>query len=454
MNFADSIRVIIKRLFGVDPVTTDAETSQLDLQNRQYESTQGVNLTAIFAGKLSALTVTDSTVEVTGENQRAEMLNSAIQNIWGKVRNWTGIAFGSGGVVLIPYVAAGKIFTDIIPQSRMVINQVNGDELQAVSVLADSTVQNDQRYFRWTDYILDENGILTIRQRATGETGSPVPITNITEWATVAEEMSITGVEHLPLAYIKCPAGNRRGDSMYGVPITYGCEDLMKEIDECLEDVRREYRLKKPIVGMDQTMFDVRNGKRNLPVTGLFMPIMAGGLDGAKKLWEVYDPAIRDSAYYNRLTNLYELLEKQVGTSRGILTESQSRGATATEIKAGMYDTYSIIQLMRTAIEQGLDRLAYAMDVLANLYGLSPMGDHEVTFDWSYSLIESSQESFTQLISAAQVGAVEPAEIRQYVFNDETLEEAQARCAEIASAKADSTSLLLDQALAREAAIG
>ena len=179
-----------------------------------------------------------------------------------------------------------------------------------------------------------------------------------------------------------------------------------------------------------------------------------GGLDGTGKLWEVYDPAIRDSAYYNRLLHLYELLEKQVGTSRGILTEPLSRGATATEIKAGMYDTYSIISDMRIAIEHGMDRLVYAMDVLANMYSLAPMGDYELSFDWSYSMIESSQESFNQLMTAAQIGAVEAAEVRQFVMPDETLEEAQERCAEIAATKADSTRLLMEEALAREAQIG
>ena len=161
-----------------------------------------------------------------------------------------------------------------------------------------------------------------------------------------------------------------------------------------------------------------------------------------------------DSAYYNRLTHLYELLEKQVGTSRGILTEPTTRGATATEIKAGLYDTYAIVTDMRKTIEQGLDRLLYAMDVLANMYSLAPMGEHELSFDWSYSMIESSQESFTQLVTAAQSGAIEPAELRQFVMPDETLEEAQARCDEITAKKKDSSRQLLEDALSEEARIG
>ena len=451
MTITDSIRNIIKRLFGVDPVTTQGEAEILDAQTRRYRDLHGVNLAAIFAGKLAALTVTDSTVEIIGESARAEDLNTTMQTVWGKARKWTSIAMGTGGVLLIPYVSNGKMFCDIVPQSNMTINKVNGDELQAVSILADSTVRNEERYFRLTDYALDDSGILTIRQRAVNSAGSPVRLQSFPEWANLAEEMIISGVEHLPLAYIKCPVDNRRGEALYGAPITFGCDDLIKEIEECLEDIRREYTLKKPMVGFDPLVFDVKNNRRILPRTGLFMPTTSGALDGTSTLWEVYDPAIRDSSYYNRLTHLYELLEKQVGTSRGILTEPTTRGATATEIKAGMYDTYAIIQLMRTAIEQGLDRLAYAMDVLSNVYNLSPIGDYELSFDWSYSMIESSQESFNQLVSAAASDAVEAAELRQYVMPDETLEEARERVAEIRKQKADLSDEIMRQALAVEA---
>lgn len=450
MNLTDSILNIIKRLFGADPMVTETESARIDEQARRYRDLHGVNLTAIFAGKLSALTVTESNVEVIGLNRRAESLNDAMKSIWGKARKWTSIAFGTGGVLLIPYVSGGKMFIDIVPQSSMIINRVNGDELMAVSILADMTVQGNQRYFRFTDYSLDD-GQLTIRQRAVNASSAPVPLSRFQEWALLPEELTISNCEHLPLAYIKCPVDNRRNEALYGVPITFGCDDLMSEIEECLEDIRREYNLKKPLVGFDPVLFDEKNNRRHLPRTGLFMPTMAGGLDGTGKLWEVYDPAIRDSAYYTRLQHLYELLEKQVGTSRGILTEPQSRGATATEIKAGMYDTYSIVQLMRTAIEQGLERLAYAMDVLSNAFGLSPMGEYALSFDWSYSMIESSQESFSQLVAAAASDAVEPAELRQFVMPDETLEEARARVEEIRRNKADLSDEIMKAALADEA---
>ena len=457
MNFIDSIRNIVRRLFGVDPVITDKDTAVMDEAERAYRDRRGYNLTAIFAGKLATFTVTDSTVDVNGDNQRAELIGEAIKHIWSKSKKWVSTAYGTGGVLLIPYVIEGKIYIDIVPQANMVINRVNGDELRAISIVADTTVQNGERYFRWTDYSLEDTGVLTIRQRATNSAGTVVKFSSLTEWTNITEEMTISGMEHLPLTYIKNPTDNRKAESLYGVPVTYGCDDKMAEIIECQDDIRREYKLKKPIVGMDTTLFKTENGKRHLPVTGLFMPVTPNGLNNNGKLWDVYDPAIRDSAYYSRLQHLYSELEKQVGTSRGILTEPQTHGATATEIKAANYDTYSIIDTMRTVIESAMDRLAYAIDVLANAYNLSPMGEYSLSFDWSYALIESSQESFNQLLSSVSVGAVEAAELRKFSYPDETLEEARERVAEIKTAKAEemaASDILLQQQLALEAQRG
>jgi len=449
MNFLENIRTVIMQLFGIDPVTTQTEANILTQQGARYRDPTGYNMTAIFAGKLSTLTVTESTIEVTGGNARAELLSSIVQPLWRSSRKWVSTAFGTGGVILLPYVTGGKIFIDTVPQSSMLINRVNGDELRAVSIIADTTVVDDKRYFRYTDYSLDGTTLI-IRQRATNAAGSPVRMSTIPAWAEIPDEFAISGADRLPLAFLKCPVDSRHTKDYYGAPITFGCDDKIAEITECFEDIRREYKLKKPIVGMDSTLFDVKNGRRNLPVTGLFMPTMPRGLDNSGKLWEVYDPDIRESAYYSRLQHLYEELEKQVGTSRGILTEPSSHGATATEIKAANYDTYAIIDTMRTAIAGAMDDLVDALDILINAYNLAPMGEHEISIDWSYSMIESSQESFNQLISGVGVGAIEPAEVRMFIYADETIDEARAACAQIASGKTSLADQLLRDAMIRD----
>lgn len=457
MNILSSIWDIVRRIFGADPALTQEEAAALEMQSADYRRLQGYNLTAIFAAKLATLTIAESSAEVSGDNQRAQLIDKVITKLWKQRKKLTAMAYGTGGVLLIPYVTGGKVYVDIVPQSSMIINRVNGDDIRAVSIVADSAVQGNRKYYRWTDYILDDSGMMSIRNRATNDSGGVVALTDISAWADVTEEVSISGVEDMLFAYIKCPVDNRQTKSFYGVPITYGCKDKIDEITECMDDIRKEYKLKQPIVGMDTTLFKVENGRRHLPRTGLFMPTNPRGLNESGKLWEVYDPAIRDSAYYNRLEKLFEELEKQVGTSRGILTEQATHGATATEIKAANYDTYAIVDDMRQALVHGIEQLAYAIDVLINAYSLGPIGEYEVNFDWSYSMIESSEETFNQLLAGQQIGAAEVAEVRMFLYPNEDIEAARERVAEIQQAKAEAqqaSDLLLQEQLARESQQG
>ena len=443
---------IVQKIFGVEPVTTEQEAVTNALYARDYQRTDAINFTAIFACKLSTLAVTESSVEIEGDNARAELIGEAVAGVWRRIRKVVSIMLGTGGVCLIPYEAEGHLYTDIVPQNRLIINRKNGDEILACTILAEMITRGKNQYFRWVDYDLDSDGILTIRQRATKENGARVQIANVPEWVDIDEEITISGVEHLPFAYLKSPADNRQTEDMYGCPITYGCDQLITEIMDTLRDVKREYDLKKPIVGMDATLFEIRDGHRHLPKTGLFMPVINGGLNQSGKLWDVYDPAIRDSAYYNRLDKLYELFEKQVGTSSGILTKMDAtRTATATEIKAAKFDTYALVVLIRDVIIAGIDRLCYVFDMLANIYGLGPSGDYMPSYDWNYSMIESSQETFTQLLSAISVNAADASELRQFLFPDETADEAKVRVAENAKAKADLSDEILRIAATNEA---
>ena len=189
-----------------------------------------------------------------------------------------------------------------------------------------------------------------------------------------------------------------------------------------MKQLYREYQLKQAFVGADSTMFD---GKDALPTTGLFKKVDAGE-DG---FWEVFDPAFRP--YTDRLEELYRRLEHEIGTSAGIISNVQTQNATATEVRRAMYDTFTIVDDMRSNIEKAMEDFLYSANVLANAYNLSPQGDYEISFDWDYSLLEDSQEAFNQLITAQSKGIVSDIEVRQWLKPDETLEESQKAIEEI-----------------------
>ncbi|MEA5067846.1 MAG: hypothetical protein VB067_02555, partial [Christensenellaceae bacterium] len=304
-------------------------------------------------------------------------------------------------------------------------------------------------YYRWVDYTLEPGGNQFIRTRATNDLGGEVPLGIVPAWADIAPEIGVSGTDRLLFAVLKCPRDNRRDEKTYGVPITYGAEREIAELVEHLNIYRREYRLTRPMLGLDATLwrsgFDAAVAPMSIDAVRKtvqdgddpFIPVQKTALDG-KDGWSYYAPAIRQEAMEARLQSLYRRLEKVCGLSQGVLTERQQQNyANRDEVRAAMYDTFSVVRAVRDAWEDALDDLAYAADVLAERFGLTPAGAREqwaLSIDWDTSLIESSAEAFAQLSELQSRGMVSKAELRQWVKGG-TLEEAQAAVDEITEAE-------------------
>ena len=421
--FKNLIKYILVNVFKIKSETTDKEINDNSKYARLYESIDNINFNAIFSNKLANYVINDSNLNITGDNARVDLLNKTGQSMWKKGKKITSMAFGYGGVILVPYVKGGKIYYNIIPQSRLTIDETDGDLITGATVLAERKVIkgtiSETIYIRWTNYQV-KNGNMVITQQYTDEKGNKIPTPEF--WKNIQEVRTITNVDRVLFGYIKSPINNRKTTDKYGVPITYGCEATILEIQETLKQLIREYELKEAFVGVDATMF---NGKNALPKNGLFKKIDSVNDD----FFEVFDPEFRD--YTTRLQELYKRLEHEIGTSYGILSEVNTNQATATEIKRSLYDTFTIVDDMRTNLEKGLDDFFYACNVLANAYNLSPQGEYEISYEWSYSLLEDTQQEWNQLTLAESRGIVSKVELRQWLKPDETLEDSEKAIKEI-----------------------
>ena len=405
----------ILALFGKKQLPDDMIMQTNDRFTYEYENDKDINFTAIFSNKLASITVSDSNIDVVGDSKRAELLQNTLKRLKKKLKKIIARDLGTGGVLVVPYVNRNKMYFNIITQNRLSINKMIGDDIIDCTIMAEHIVKNRNHYYRWTDYTLENNN-LYIRYRATLD-GEPVEMSLIPEWSSI-EDMSITNVDRMPFMYIKSPIDNRKEMDKYGVPITYGCDKQIAKIMKDLEQIDREYGLKEAFVGADITMF---KGDNALPVNGLYKKINAGD----DNFWEVFDPAFRDTSLYNKLTNDFALLEKQIGTNRGILTDPLSTYQNKDEARRANQDTFAIIDDIRDSLEDGLKDFLYACDVLANYFGLSPQGEYELSTDWSYSILEDSSQEFSQLCQGEAKGVIKKSELRQYLKPNETLEEAQ-----------------------------
>ena len=421
--FKSIIQYILNNIFKISTQTTDEEINNNSKYAVAYENIDNINFSAIFSNKLANYTVSDSTMNIDGDNARTDLLNLTGQSMWKKAKKFTSMAFGYGGVIIVPYVKGGKIYYNLVPQDRLTIDETDGELITGATVLAErkviKTKTGQKVYLRWTNYQI-QNGNLTILQQYSDEDGKKIPTPDF--WKNIQEVKAIANVDRVPFGFIKSPVNNRKQSDKYGVPITYGCEATIVEIKETLKQLIREYELKETFVGADATMF---KGNNTLSSNGLYKKIDSGRDD----FFEVFDPQFRD--YTTRLQELYKRLEHEIGTSYGILSEVNSINATATEIKHAMYDTFTLCDDMRSNIEKGLEDFFYACNVLANAYNLSPQGEYSLDFDWSYSLLEDTQTEWSQMIWANNNGIISDAEVRNWLKPDETMEESQKAVEEI-----------------------
>lgn len=440
----ERIREFLRQIFGrrVNPQPTE-----IDRFDAEYEDISAGGISAIIANKLGMLTFGDSTCEVDDmSGARGQTVKEIVDRVWADGPSIAAQAFGKGGKVLVPYVHNGHIDVQAIDQNRMLVAQMDGDRITAATIAVDRYADGQNVYLLLADYSVGQDGTQAIQYAATQMGGRRVPLDVNPSWAGLPEQIVISSTDRVLFGFLRCPRDNRRDDHIHGVPITYGVENEIAELAEHLRIYRREYRLSRMMLGLDATLWrkpgaaphesDIHIGDIRKTVQDgddPFIPVESMVIDG-KTPWQTYAPGIRYDAMEARYNTLLRRVEKGCGLSQGILTERQALNyANRDEVRAAQYDTYATLRAMRSAWEKAVDDLAYAVDVLAEAFGLTPSGargQYAIEYDWDNSLIESSAESWAQMTELQSMGAASKAELRQWARGG-TLEEAQQAIDEI-----------------------
>lgn len=401
----------ILKLFGIQSaIATDEQPDNEDF-TRKYQDIEEINFTAILSNRVALIATADSDFILEEDNKRAKLLAGVGEKAWKKKEKLASLALGTGGCLIVPYVQDGQLLFNIATQDRLCIHEKNGDKITGATILADSAIVNKIRYLRYVNYIVKDN-TLYITNKVTTEAGRE---TMIEQWKEL-RDVAIANVDRVPFGYIKSPVDNRHSTDDYGVPITYGCDAIIEEIKECLKQIRDEFELKEVRVMADKRMF-AKDKKGNPTITSKLFYALSN-FDNKGEAFSVYSPEIRESAYYSRLTHLLELLEKNAGTSRGILIKSDVSYENKDAVREANRATWAIVTALRDSITEGFEDFLYACNVLANYYELTPPGDYTFSFDWDFSLVESSTETWQQMLSLQSVGGMSKAELRAWVTGE------------------------------------
>lgn len=404
-----------KALFGDKKFTESFWENRIEADwEEKYKEISKINFTEIFANRLTNYTLNGSAVSVDDA-----VLNEELQKCYDKAYKWMQMAYGVGRVFLVPYTIAGNVYTDIIPQGHAFVTNRIGDDVTGIGVVADERTINNKRYTRLTDMEYDAQArTFSIRNKAINAQGQEISLTSVPEWADIDAEILVSNVEKPLFSYVDCPKDNRSSDNMQGASITFGCESTIAEIYELLQQYRDEYSMKETWLGVDRVMIG-KDGKED---THLFKKFDGKSTDD---FFQIFSPDIRSQAYKDRMLELFARLEKQVGTSAGILTPAETANATATQVRRSMFDTLSMISRAQRSIEKAIDELLYIYGVYNSLIGKPSAKEFSVSVKWGNTLTDDAQERFNALMQAQASGAISKAEVRQFLFPNETPQEAE-----------------------------
>jgi A118 family predicted phage portal protein len=437
-TFMQMLKPLIQLLYNKIVLANDDQIAKTEADAEAYRQAMSENVVAMVANALSTYTLSDSTISIIGDNARAEILREVSDRHFATLKGVLADALGVGLVVSLPntHVVGNrkKLCIDTVGKDRVFLTEVAGDDVISCTIVADVRVINSRTYIRLADYTLDKDAYI-IRSRAVLD-GSPAPLDVLPDWADIQPEIRISGVDRLPIAFLKCPISNRVPDNREAVPITFGCEKTIAKIAETLEQIETEFKSKETRIFANEQLFDNKNRLANVYKT----------IGDNPDFFELVSPDIRSSAFFDKLTHHFAMLEREIGCSAGVLTELATSSATATEIRAKMYKTFALCTDIQKAVERYYTDLMYSCDVMANVYNISPVGDYDIKFDWSYGLIEDPAATYQQIKEGVSDGVISKAEYRRYI-TDETLSEAEEAVAKIAEENPTLESLLGAQAL-------
>ena len=395
-----------------------------------------VNFAKAVCSETARLAMLGTKITIDG-SARAEWLQKQIDSVYFKLRDWVEYGCACGTVILKPNGDSVDLMT---PSDFIVTNAENG---KITGVVFFDTKAVGKKYYKRLEYHRFVNGTYAITNRcyvANGENerGDLVDIAK-TPWANLLEEAFIGNVDQPLYGVLKMPhANNIEIDSPMGLAIFSDAIEELRDLDVAYSRNAKEVFDSKRMVLLDSDRLLPSGGKvantgatfsRTRESMGLPDYVKNVYGNGQEDFYQEINPQLNTDVRLSGLNALLSQIGYKVGYSNGYFVFNESGGLqTATQVESDDRRTIQFIKDVRDKVEDCLNGLIYALNALADLYNLSPVGTYEVTYgfgDITYNVEEDRARWWGYVVS----GKV-PAWMFFVKFEGMSEEEAKAMVAE------------------------
>lgn len=416
----------IKNALGVNVAISSEMSNAIALFEKIYmneapwlkkDEVESLELGAAIANEFTRLTTLEMQSEITG-SPRADFLDEQYKKLKERLNDNLEIGNAVGGLAFKPYVKDGKINVDMVKGSCFYPTEFNSSGEITAAIFVSQITKGDDIYTRLEYHKFFEQPIendinyviknLVYKSNDNSILGNRVDLEKIPEWANIQEETAIQYVEKTLFSYYKPPiANNIDPESPVGVSVYARATNLIKKADIQFGRIDWEYEASEKAVFVDELATRPASQKKGegkkFDIAKLKSRLYKKLNTGKEDFFEDYSPDIRDEALWRGLNKILQRIEFNVGLAYGTISDPAIFEKTATEINASKQRSYATVSKMQENLQKALEHLIYAMDALATLYSLAPLGKYETSFNWDDSLIvDAEREQTLQMQEVSQ----------------------------------------------------
>lgn len=357
-----------------------------------------INFAKAVCSETARLVTLGIKIQIDG-GARGAWLQEQIDKAYFNLRHWVEYGCAYGTVVIKPNGNGLDMFT---PCDFIVTEQDDNGDIVGI-VFKDSYTANDKHYTRLEyhrfvemqtetgtvyPYVISNRAYIS---RSSESLGDPIPLVQ-TKWADLLDETPPIlkgGNERLdsPMyGVFRTPSANNIDlSSPLGMPIFSEAIEEMKDLDIAYSRNAGEiYDSEKIILADDRLMFD--SGKNlNSRVEDVKLPHYVKNVFGnsPEEFYQEIIPQLNTAARIDGIDALLSQIGYKCGFSNGYFVFNESSGIqTATGVEAEQQRTIQFVKDVRDKLESCMDDTIYALSIYADLYGITPAGDYEITYDF------------------------------------------------------------------------
>lgn len=380
----------------------------------------------------------------TEPNNRAEYLNKVYQEkLVEKLPRLVEKALALGGVVIKPYVSNGKAYFDFTLQGDFVPLAFDDDGVLTDVAFVDQFTVGNKKYTKIERQIFDNNKVTIYNKayvsRITNDNGDidtlgvEIPLSKVTRWAGLEEEVTIENVSKPLYGYYRTPiANNVDMNSPLGLPIFSPAIGMIERADRQFSRLDWEYEGGQIAIDVDA---DAVNPKKTYYGTSVTLDSarerLYRRLDlGKEDTYKAFTPQLRDASFKAGLNSYFYRIEDQCGLARGTLADQTAEARTATELMIVKQRSQKTISNNQNEFEKAMRDAMSALEVYIDLYNLVAPGEWVMNVDWKDNVLTDTSTELDEKLRLVDKNILSRSEVRAW-YNGEDIETAKKKIEEI-----------------------